>query len=207
MAGRTPPILAALLALSVVLAGCGGKNGTATGSTGGGSQPQATVAAPAQPQTSAGAAAGATGGAAAAGTQCPASNAKSFAKTRFVLHTAEGFGAFHRYLYGPYRAGVFTKPGGRIKAFVKAGAAALFIKRQVRLASEDVRANPTLCKLIAAPLAKVGDEISGAVTKLKGGDPSGIKDANTSIASIESAAASQGAAVKEDINPNLTSTG
>lgn len=206
MSRRTPPIVAVLLALSILLTACGGKTGTSTGTTSSSSsstQPQ--PAASVQPST--GAAAGAPSGAAAAGTQCPSSNTKNFAKTRFVLHTGEGFGAFHRYLYAPYRAGVFTKPGSRIKAFVKAGAAALFIKRQVRLASEDVKANPTLCKLVAAPLAKVGNEISGAVTKLKGGDPSGIQDANTSITSIESAAASKGAAVKEDVNPNLTSTG
>lgn len=207
MSRRTPPIVAVLLTLSVVLTACGGKSGTATGSAGSGSQPQVTAAAPAQSQPSAGATAGTASGAAAAGSQCPASNAKNFAKTRFLLHAGEGFGAFHRYLYGPYRAGVFTKPGSRIQAFLKAGAAALFIKRQVRLASEDVKANPTLCKLVAAPLAKVGGDISGAVSKLKGGDPSGIKDANTSIAGIESAATSQGVAVKEDANPNLTSNG
>ena len=205
MSRRTPPIVAVVLALSILLTACGGKTGTAPGTTSSSSGTQPQPAASVQPST--GAAAGAPSGAAAAGTQCPSSNTKNFAKTRFVLHTGEGFGAFHRYLYAPYRAGVFTKPGSRIKAFVKAGAAALFIKRQVRLASEDVKANPTLCKLVAAPLAKVGNEISGAVTKLKGGDPSGIQDANTSITSIESAAASKGAAVKEDVNPKLTSTG
>ena len=206
MSRRTPPIVAVLLALSILLTACGGKSSSTTGTAAVGSQPQPTAAAPARPQPSVGATARAASGA-AAGTQCPASNAKNFAKTKFVLHSGEGFGAFHRYLYAPYRAGVFTKPGSRIKAFLKAGAAALFIKRQVRLASEDVKANPILCKLIAAPLAKVGDGISGAVTKLKGGDPSGIQDANTSIAGIESAAASKGDVVKEDVNPNLTSAG
>jgi len=135
---------------------------------------------------------------AAAGTQCPSTNTKNFAKSRFVLHTGEAFGAFHRYLYKPYKAGSFRKgTPGRLKAFVKAGAAALFIKRQVRLATEDVKANPTLCKAVAAPLAKVGDTISGAVSKLKGGDASGITDANTSIDGIKSSSASNGVAVKD----------
>jgi len=147
---RTPPIVAVLLAVSLLLTGCGGKSSTATGSTGGGSsQSQASAAPQGQAST----------GADAAGTQCPSSNAKNFAKTRFVLHTGEAFGAFHRYLYKPYQAGSFRKGSpGRIKAFVKAAAAALFIKRQVRLATEDVKANPTLCKAVAAPLAKVGAE-------------------------------------------------
>ncbi len=195
MSRRTPPIVAVLLAVSLLLTGCGGKSSTATGSTGGGSsQSQASAAPQGQAST----------GADAAGTQCPSSNAKNFAKTRFVLHTGEAFGAFHRYLYKPYQAGSFRKGSpGRIKAFVKAAAAALFIKRQVRLATEDVKANPTLCKAVAAPLAKVGDTISGAVSKLKGGDASGITDANTSIASIKSSSASHGVAVTEDPNPNL----
>lgn len=55
-----------------------------------------------------------------------------------------------------------------------------------------------LCKAIAAPLAKVGDGISGAVTKLKGGDPSGLEDANSSISSIKDSAAKKGTTVKED---------
>ena len=198
MSRRTPLIVPLLLALSIVLTACGGKASTATGTPGGG----VPATAPAQPQSNA------SDGAASAGSQCPASNAKNFAKTRFVLHTAEGFGAFHRYLYKPYKAGAFSKgSSGRIQTFLKAGAAALFIKRQVRLASEDVKANPTLCKAIAAPLAKVGDGISGAVTKLKGGDPSGIEDAQKSIDNIKSSAASSGVAVEEDANQSLTGTG
>lgn len=194
MPRRTPPLVAVLIALSVLLTACGGKTATGTG-------PLPQVSAPAQPQS------GTASVAAAAGAPCPDSNAKNFAKTRFVLHTAEGFGAFHRYLYKPYKAGSFTKgSSGRISAFVKAGAAALFIKRQVRLASENVKANPTLCRAIAAPLAKVGDEISGAVTKLKGGDASGIEDAQKSIENIKSAAASNGVVVKEDPNQSLTGT-
>ena len=195
MPRRTPPIVAVLLAVSLLLTGCGGKTSTATGSSGGGSSQSQTSTAP-QGQAST--------GATAAGPQCPSSNTKNFAKSRFVLHTGEAFGAFHRYLYKPYQAGSFRKGSpGRIKAFVKAGAAALFIKRQVRLATEDVKANPTLCKAVAAPLAKVGDTISGAVSKLKGGDASGITDANTSIDGIKNSSASHGVAVPEDPNPNL----
>lgn len=204
MPRRTAPVLAVLLALSLVLTGCGSKSKTVSGATGGGSsQSQASTA----PQAGAG-----TGSSAAgtpdSGAQCPSSNTKTFAKSRFVLHTGEAFGAFHRYLYKPYKAGAFAKGSpGRIKGFAKAALAALFIKRQVRLASEDVKANPSLCKAIAAPLAQVGDGISGAVNKLKGGDPSGITDTNTAVSGIESSAAGKGVAVKEDPNPNLNSTG
>lgn len=194
MSRRTPSIVAVLLAISLLLTACGSKTSPSTGS----------VAAPTQGSTSA----GTTAGTATTDPQCPSSNAKNFAKTKFVLHTAEGFGAFHRYLYKPYKAGAFSKgSSGRIKTFLKAGAAALFIKRQVRLASEDVKANPTLCKAIAAPLSKVGEQISGAVTKLKGGDPSGIEAVNTSIDNIKNSAASNGVAVQENPNVNLDSKG
>jgi hypothetical protein len=193
---RTPLPVAVLLAMALLLTGCNGKSSNNTANP------------PAQSQTQAGTptdqASAQASTAPTSGTDCPASNTKNFAKTRFVLHTAEGFGAFHRYLYKPFKAGAFAKGrSGRIKTFLKAGAAALFIKRQVRLASEDVKANPTLCNLIAAPLAKFGDTISGAVSKLKSGDTSGLEQANTDISGIESAAGSHGATIKENANANL----
>ncbi len=182
MSRRTAPVLAVLLALSLLLTGCGASKTTATG----------TSSSQSSSQPSEGASAGSSG-------DCPTSNTKSFAKTKFVLHAGLAFGAFHRYLYKPYKNHAFSKgANGRFKTIVKAGAAALFIKREVRLATEDVKANPSLCKAIAAPLAKVGDGISGAVTKLKGGDPSGIEDANSSISSIKDSAAKNGTTVKED---------
>jgi len=53
------------------------------------------------------------------------------------------------------------------------GLAALFIKREVRLASQDVKANPTLCKAIAAPLARSATASSRRFDKLKSGTPAG----------------------------------
>jgi hypothetical protein len=136
--------------------------------------------------------------------QCPTQNTTAFAKTKFVAHTGLAFGALHRYLWSPYKAGTFSKgANGRIMAFVKGGAAALFVKREIRLASEDVKASPALCKAIAAPLAKVGDLVQGAFDKLKHGDASGLTDVNSAVASVESAAKSQGTAITEDANPNL----
>lgn len=162
---------------------------------------------PAAPQSSVGASAPGTGNTSAApvdASGCPTSNTTAFAKTKFVLHTGLAFGAFHRYLYKPYRAGTFTSGGKlhRVIVIAKAGTAALFIKREVRLASEDVKANPTLCKTLAAPLAKIGDGISGVVSKLKGGDTSGITDAQNSITSLEGQAANAGTTITE--NPNAS---
>lgn len=142
----------------------------------------------------------------AVGTDCPTSNTKAFAKTKFVAHAGLGFGAFHRYLYKPYKAGTFKKGAdGRVKAFVKAGVAALFIKREVRLASEDVKANPTLCKAIAAPLAKVGNTVHDAVDKAKSGDTSGLEDVNSAIGDVTSKSSGDGVDIKEDENANIAS--
>lgn len=137
--------------------------------------------------------------------ECPTSNTTSFAKSKFVLHTGLAFGAFHRYVYKPFRAGTFTTGTGghRAFAFGKAGAAALFIKREVRLAIVDVQANPTLCSTLAAPLGTLSDNIAGAVTKLKGGDATGIQDAQKGVAAIESGATHGGAPITEDPNPNI----
>jgi hypothetical protein len=169
---------AVLLAMVIALAGCGKSTTTDSG---------------AATPTSSSSVAGAS-----AATTCPTSNTTAFAKTKFVLHTGLAFGTFHRYIYKPFKAGGFSKGAhGRIVAFVKAGATALFIKREIRLATEDVKANPTLCKAIAAPLGKLGDAISGAVTKLKGGDPSAITDANSQISDITSKSSSNGAPITE----------
>lgn len=136
---------------------------------------------------------------------CPTSNTTNFAKTKFVLHAGLAFGAFHRYLYKPFKAGTFTGGGTahKVLVFAKAGAAALFIKREIRLSVEDVKANPLLCKAIVAPLGSLSDTISGAVTKLRTGDTSALTDANSAIAAIETQARQGGATIAEDANAHL----
>jgi hypothetical protein len=167
-------LLALLLAGCLLVAGCG--KSAATGSSSAASGTVATTTT----------------------TSCPTSNTTSFAKTKFVLHTGLVFGTFHRYIYKPYKAGTFAKGAhGRIVAFAKAAATVLFIKRELRLAAADVKANPTLCKAIAAPLSKLSSAVGGAVTKLKGGDASGVTDANTQIASIASSSSAGGAPITE----------
>jgi hypothetical protein len=159
-----------------------------------------TTAAPADPSSSA-------SDATPVDATCPATPTTSFAKTKFALHAGLAFGAFHRYLWKPYRAGTFGKgASGRVTAFVKAGLAALFVKREVRLADEDVKADPTLCHAIAAPLASIGNDVQGAVDRVRGGDGSGIDGIDSAISSTESAAGRDGAPITEDENPDLTST-
>lgn len=179
-----------MISLTLLAGGCKNSNSSSTSST---------------PSAPAVAAAPSAAGASADANGCPTSNTTNFAKTKFVLHTGLAFGAFHRYLYKPYRAGTFTTGSKlhRALAFGKAGAAALFIKREVRLSIADVQANPTLCKTLAAPLGTLADNISAVVTRLKGGDTSGITDAQKAVSGIESSASQGGAPITEDPNANI----
>jgi hypothetical protein len=152
--------------------------------------------------TSAGAASSASTTAVA--TTCPA-HASGFAKTKFISHAALGFGAFHRYIYKPYKAGTFRSGAhGRLTAFIKAGLAALFIKREIRLAGVAAQNSPALCKIVLSPLRTVSETVQDAVTKLKGGDASGIGPVQNAISQVESGASSQGAGITEDQNAPLS---
>jgi len=142
--------------------------------------------------------------ASAAPTSCP-SEASGFAKTTFVAHAALGFGAFHRYIYKPYQAGAFRSGApGRLAAFVKAGLAALFIKREVRLAFAAAQNSPTLCKVIVSPLRAVSETVQAAVSKLEQGDASGVGAVESAISQVKSQASSQGANIVEDANAPLS---
>jgi len=139
-----------------------------------------------------------------AATACPA-QASGFAKTKFTAHAALGFGAFHRYIYKPYRAGTFRSGAhGRLEAFVKAGLAALFIKREIRLAAAAAQNSPALCKLVLSPLRTVSETVQAAVDKLKGGDAAGIGSVQNAVSQVESGASSQGTGITEDQNAPLS---
>ena len=137
-------------------------------------------------------------------TACPTANTTNFAKTKLVLHAGLAFGAFHRYLYKPFRAGTFTSGSTLHRTLVigKAGASALFIKREIRLSIEDVKANPTLCRAIAAPLRTLEATVGDAISQLKHGDTSGLERANAAVAAIEAQAKSAGLSLPEDANAN-----
>jgi len=139
-----------------------------------------------------------------AATACPA-QASGFAKTKFITHAALGFGAFHRYIYKPYRSGTFRSGAhGRLEAFIKAALGALFIKREIRLAAAAAQNSPALCKLVLSPLRTVSETVQAGVDKLKGGDASGIGAIQNSISQVESGASSQGASIAEDQNAPLS---
>lgn len=116
-------------------------------------------------------------------TSCPTTNSKSFAKTRFVTDLGLTAGTFHRYIYKPYQAGEFAK--GQVMHHkmdaVQAGAAAALDVKLLKNATENAKANPTLCNHVAQPL-------SDAMGKLKGINTSSLMSGNIgAIAGAESA--------------------
>lgn len=152
---------------------------------------------------SSGASAGGSGGDAAF--SCPEKNTKSFAKTKFVAHAGLGFGAFRHWIYKPMKAGKFSKgQKGRILTFAKAGAAALFVKREVRLAAEDAQASPALCKAIVKPLKDLSDKVQGAISSAKKGDLSGVNQANSDADNVMSLSKKQGDTITPNENADIS---
>ena len=184
----------------VVLVGCS-KSSTATANSVTSSVASAGAAAAGATSS---AATPSTGASTAGGpATCPASNTKNFAKSKFVAHVGAAAGTFHRYLYKPFKAGTFHKgAAGRITAIVKGGATALFDEHELRLAITDVKANPTLCKVLIAPLTAAADKFSTMKSKLTGGDTSSLDTVNSDLASISSTSAKDGAPITESTNEN-----
>jgi hypothetical protein len=125
-----------------------------------------------------------------------------FAKTKFLLHAGLAFGAFHRYLYKPFKAGAFNHPLQHKLALLKAAAATLFVVHEVKKAGEAAQGSALLRKLFS-PLNALAGTLTGLAASLKGGqaDASMLGSANGTIDSIKSGAASAGASVTEHAPP------
>lgn len=154
---------ALVLVLALFVTGCGGSSKKTTAGT---------AAAPAATQMSSGASP--TSGTGASGGGCPTSNTQNFAKTRFVADLGGAAFLARRYLYTPYQQGKFKKgASGRTFALVKAAAAAATTAKLLKNASVNAKANPTLCKTVAGPLAQASTAVSGLVGQLKSGGLTG----------------------------------
>jgi len=141
--------------------------------------------------------------AAATPAACPTKNTESFAKTKFVADVALAGGAFKRYIYSPAKAGKFKKgASGKILALVKAAAVGAFTVNRLNAAKNAAQANPTLCKLLAAPIAKFSAAVSGLIGKAKSGsiDPSDVNGGNGFLDDLHSAASQGGAAFTDNTN-------
>lgn len=127
-----------------------------------------------------------------------------FAKTKFVLHAGLAFGAFHRYLYKPYKAGRFRKgASGRVKAFIKGAAAALFTVHELKIALRDAQSSKLLSKLVS-PITALQARFSALRGRLKAGDtdPSAdITALNGQVDGVRGQSSRLGAAIKDRTAP------
>ena len=136
-------------------------------------------------------------GQAAAGSGGATSTTK-FAKTKFVLHAGLAFGAFHRWVYKPAKAGELSHPLEHKLTTVKAAIAAAFVYHELKLALADAQADPTLSKLVA-PVTALQDKFHALAGSVKSG---GVSSADVSglastISSIKDQAASAGQSITE----------
>lgn len=137
--------------------------------------------------------------------ECPAEATKKFAKTKFALHSGLAIGALQRWIIKPARNGGFKKGAdGRFKAFVKAGAAALFVKYEFGKAYENAKADPTLCKSVAGPMSKISNQLKGAIASAKKGDLAAVTSLGGLADQIMNMSKQKGIDIVPDENANIT---
>lgn len=145
-----------------------------------------------------------SGGSAATSSGGSTTQHVSLAKTKFLLHTGLAFGAFHRYIYKPFRSGGFTPPGQHKLAIVKGAAAALFAYHELKIALVDAQSSPLLSKLVS-PLTGLQSRLLSLRHGLHGGqvDGSAINGANSNVTSIGSLGAQNGTPIHDLATPSL----
>ncbi|MGH3718293.1 MAG: hypothetical protein ACRDRI_05500 [Pseudonocardiaceae bacterium] len=139
---------------------------------------------------------------AAPAASCPEVQTASFDKTKFVLHAGLGFGAFHHFIYKPFRSGEFSSGSrGRARHLAEAGLAAAFTVHELRLAKQDAEANPTLCRVVAAPLDSAAGSLQLLDNRLSSGQAGGsdLDQVNRTIDEAQHGSAQAGIPVTDQI--------
>jgi hypothetical protein len=128
--------------------------------------------------------------------------ASLLAVPKFIFHAGLAFGAFHHFIYTPFKAGKFTTGSffSKLKAYVEAGLAGLFVYHETKLALADAQQNKAL-KLLVTPLTAAVALFDTIVSKIKGHslDAATMTSAESSVSSIETMAAASGSTVSEAI--------
>jgi len=139
-----------------------------------------------------------TSSAAAPAASATTTSTTHLAKTKFVLHAGLAFGAFHRWIYKPAKAGDLSHPLEHKFTTVKAALAAAFVYHELKLALADAQADPTLSKLVA-PITDLQNKLHGLAGSVKSGGASAadVSGLDSSVSSIKSLAASAGQPIAE----------
>ena len=133
---------------------------------------------------------------AVAGAACQQVGSVTFDKTKFVLHAGLAFGAFHHFIYKPYKAGSLHGFG----ALAKAGLAGLFTVHELKVAKADAESSPTLCHL-AAPFDKAGAAITAAISNIKGGKESSqdMENLDNDVNTVQNGAQADGVPAPDQV--------
>ena len=128
-----------------------------------------------------------------------------FAKTKFVLHAGLAFGAFHRYIYKPWKEGKFS--GGIFHhklATLKAALAAAFAYHELKLALDDARSSKILSTLLS-PILALQTKLTALKSSLEGGnvDAAAIQSANNSTSAIGAESSRRGQPIQDQPTPSL----
>jgi hypothetical protein len=118
-----------------------------------------------------------------------------FPKTKFLFHAGLAFGAFHRYIYKPYKAGTFTG-SGKVAAIAKAALASVFVYHEIHEAQKQVSCSHTL-QVLESPLTKLMSVLKAAETKLKAGSLPNIAALGRSFDAIGTQAGGLGLTIKD----------
>jgi hypothetical protein len=126
--------------------------------------------------------------------------ASLLAVPKFIFHAGLAFGAFHHFIYLPFKAGKFTSGSflSKLKNYVEAGAAALFVYHETKLALADAQQNKVL-KVLVTPITAVIAVFNTIVSKIKGHslDAATVTSAETQVGSIESLSSKNGSSITE----------
>jgi hypothetical protein len=131
--------------------------------------------------------------------KCDQVGSQKLPKTRFLLHAGLAFGAFHRYIYKPFKSGGFSSgASGRTKTIVKAAIAGAFVIRELLEMDKFANADKTLCKIVPN-IDGLGAGAAALVGKLKNGSgtPTDVTSLGSQFDSLQSQAASYGANIKD----------
>ena len=170
---RYPVSLVAVLSVLVLaVAGCGSSSSSSSSSTAASANSTATSAS--------------------------TTSTTKLAKTKFVLHAGLAFGAFHRWIYKPAKAGDLAHPLQHKLTTLKAALAAGFVYHELKLALADAQADPTLSKLVA-PVTALQNKLHGLAGSVKSGGASAadVDGLDGSISSIKGLASSAGQTITE----------
>jgi hypothetical protein len=133
-------------------------------------------------------------------TASTSTGATHLAKTKFLIHAGLGFGAFHRWIYRPVKAGYLKHPFSHKLALIKAGLASLFVYHELKLAAQDVRSSKLLSALFS-PLTAAADKVKSLKSSLTGGTTNGsdVEGLNSQLGQIANTAAAHGQSITESV--------